>query len=106
MSECDNSQVVPGFQTAPLEIHALTQDFEENNFVTCGWKKNETVSITLTRPDGSQDTPPRPMTATPPWLQSPHGLWHAVGRLFLALESPSGKVTHDFKVVWPAGPGW
>jgi len=106
LTECDNSATAPVFQNAPPQIHALTQDFEENNFVTCGWKKDESVSITLTRPDGSQERTTQTYdgsTALAYSLAMAYGM--QLGDYSLAFESPSGKVTHNFKVVWPTEPG-
>jgi hypothetical protein len=103
---CANSPAVPAFQNPPLEIHALTQNRTGNNFLTCGWKKNEVVSITLTRPDGSQDRSTQTYNGSIDLgyaLPMAYGM--QLGDYSLTFESPSGKTTHNFKVVWPVKPG-
>ena len=106
MVACNNAPAAPVFQSAPQQMHAFSHDPAEISFETCGWKANEKVSITLTNPDGSQV---RLSKAYDPSLaldySIPMGYGMQLGDYSVTFESPSGKLTHDFKVVWPAGPG-
>jgi hypothetical protein len=105
-NDCDISAVAPSFFHAPDQIQALTVDISENRFVSCGWHMNETVSITLIRPDGSQERTFQLYDGNMDmsyFLPMEYGM--QLGDYSLTLESPSGKITHDFKVIWPASPG-
>ena len=106
MAACENSPSAPVFKNAPDQLHAFSHNTLEITFESCGWKANEKVSIVLTNPDGSQV---RLAKAYDPHLtltySIPMGYSMQLGDYSVTFESPSGKLTHNFKVLWPAGPG-
>lgn len=107
LESCETIAGPPYFLNAPTEFQALVQDpWGENGITTCGWEKGETVNITLTRPDGSQEFNPQTYEDDITIYYYPNMEYGMqLGEYSIAFESPSGKLTSNFNIGRPVKAG-
>ena len=107
LAGCENSTSTPFFQNTPTVFDALSEDpWNENAIETCGWTEGETVSITVTKPDGTQEVSTQTYeSGVSVTYRSTMEYGMQLGDYSVTFESPSGRLALDFSVVRPSSPG-
>jgi hypothetical protein len=107
LTSCEPNLGPPYFQNAPTEFQAFAEDtWGENRIATCGWGKGETVKITVTKPDGSQELSTQTFEDDITISYYPNMEYGMqLGKYFIAFESPSGQLFSTFNIVKPSIPG-
>lgn len=104
---CDTPSAEPYFLPSPTVFEALSVDlWGEDVIATCGWTSCENVDITITMPDGTQETSQQTYDGYMSVSYRPtmkYGM--QLGNYTATFTSPSGSISLDFSVIRPIAPG-
>jgi hypothetical protein len=103
---CDPTLTTPAFQgELPGEVELGTLPFYGVSISSCGWQRGETVTITLTQPDGS--TKVETLTFDPDMGLTTFysfGYGALLGRYTVTVSGQAATLSHSFTVVAPRRP--
>jgi hypothetical protein len=107
MSFCESTPPAPTFMEMPAEYQALEKNpLGGKTFLTCGWKDGETVTVTITKPDGTAESFTQTILDGMPVAYTPEMKYGMqLGDYTITLDAPSGKLKAAFKIVYPTAPG-
>jgi hypothetical protein len=104
---CDGPASEPNFVNTPTSFEAMSIDiWGEDQIDTCGWVEGETVSITVTLPDGTKETSQQISESGTSVSYRPKMEYGVqLGSYNATFASSSGSISVGFSVVRPTRPG-
>ncbi len=103
----DTGASAPYFLHSPSIFEALSTDpWGEDRIDTCGWASGESINITVTKPDGTQEIIVQTFDGYMSVSYRPlMAFGMQLGEYSITFDGPSGSISHGFTIVRPTLPG-